>query len=165
MKPRAPATDASSSVSEFPPIRELIPHAGPMVLLERVLAHDEDTTSSSIAIAEQRIFRDPDGSIPVWFGIEYMAQCIAVHAALVRRAGGELEPPRGFLVGARGLRFHVERFGAAQYLVAMARRRRAGSQSLVSFECELRDADGGKLLAEGRLNCFMLPTGVGLERA
>jgi len=152
-------------VSEFPPVRELLPHAGPMVLLDRVLAHDEDATTCAVAIADQRVFREADGSVPVWFGIEYMAQCIAVHAALVRRAGGELEPPRGFLVGARGLRFHVERFDAAQRLEATARRRWAGSKSLISFECELRDADGGKLLAEGRLNCFMLPVGVGLGKA
>jgi predicted hotdog family 3-hydroxylacyl-ACP dehydratase len=68
-----------------------------------------------------------------------------------------MEPPRGFLVGARGLRFHVPHFGGAQSLEATARRRWAGSQSLVSFECEVRDANGGALLAEGRLNCFLLP--------
>jgi predicted hotdog family 3-hydroxylacyl-ACP dehydratase len=139
-------------------MQELIPHAGPMVLLGRVLAHDKNATTCSIAIAEQRLFRDPDGTVPVWFSIEYMAQCIAAHAGLVLRTEGEMAPPRGFLVGARGLRFHVARFGRAQCLEATARRRWAGSQSLVAFECEVRDANGGALLAEGRLNCFLLPT-------
>jgi predicted hotdog family 3-hydroxylacyl-ACP dehydratase len=152
-------------VSEFPPVRELIPHEGPMVLLDRVLAHDEDATTCSIAIADQLAFREDDGSVPVWFGIEYMAQCIAVHAALVLRAEGQVEPPRGFLVGARGVRFHVERFDPSQRLEATATRRWAGSRSLISFECALRDATGGKVLAEGRLNCFMVPAGAGLDEA
>jgi len=145
-------------VPEYPPIRELIPHAGPMVLLSRVLAHDENGTTCALAIADQQLFRDPDGSIPVWFGIEYMAQCIAVHAGLVRRAEGELEPPRGFLVGARSLRFHVQRFDSTRRLEATARRRWAGSRSVVSFECEVRDANGGNVLVEGRLSCFLLST-------
>ena len=136
-----------------------------MVLLDCVLSHDEDATACSVAIADQQVFRERDGSVPVWFGIEYLAQCIGVHAALVRRAGGHLEPPRGFLVGARGLHFHVDRFDAAQRLVAIAKRHWGGSQSLISFECELRDADDDALLAEGRLNCFMLPIGAKLEPA
>ena len=147
--------ESKPRVSEFPPIRDLVPHAGPMVLLDEVVAHDEDATTCAVAIAAQELFREPDGSVPVWIGIEYMAQCIAVHAGLVQRATGTREPRRGFLVGARGLRFHVDRFPAEQRLLATARRRRAGSTTLVSFECELRDADGSRLLAEGRLNCFV----------
>ena len=148
-------------VSEFPPVRDLVPHAGPMVLLDEVLAHDEQATTCTVSIAAQDLFREPDGSVPVWIGIEYMAQCIAVHAGLVQRAAGNLETRPGFLVGARGLRFHVERFTAGQRLLATARRRWAGSTTLVSFECELRDADGGSLLAEGRLNCFVPRAGSG----
>jgi predicted hotdog family 3-hydroxylacyl-ACP dehydratase len=142
-------------VSKFPPVRDLVPHAGPMVLLDEVLAHDEHATTCAVAIAAQGLFCEPDGSVPVWIGIEYMAQCIAVHAGLVQRATGNLEPQRGFLVGARGLRFHVDRFPAEQRILATARRLWAGSSTLASFGCELRDADGGNLLAEGRLNCFV----------
>ncbi len=141
-------------VREFPPLRDLVPHTGAMVLLDEVVAHDEQATTCAVAIAAQQLFREPDGSVPVWIGIEYMAQCIAVHAGLVQRAAGNLEPQRGFLVGARGLRFHVDRFLAEQRLLATAQRLWAGSSALVSFECELRDAAGGSLLAEGRLNCF-----------
>ena len=153
--------ESKHRVSEFPPVRELVPHAGPMVLLDEVLAHDELATTCAVAIVAQELFREPDGSVPVWIGIEYMAQCIAVHAGLVQRAAGNLETQPGFLVGARGLRFHVERFPAEQRLLATARLRWAGSTNLVSFECELRDADGGSLLAEGRLNCFVPRAGSG----
>lgn len=141
-------------MGEFPPLRELVPHAGPMVLLDEVVAHDEQATTCAVAIAAQQLFREPDGSVPVWIGIEYMAQCIAVHAGLVQRAAGKLEAQRGLLVGARGLRFHVDRFPSEQRLLATARRRWAGGTALVSFDCQLRDAADGTLLAEGRLNCF-----------
>jgi predicted hotdog family 3-hydroxylacyl-ACP dehydratase len=153
-------------VSEFPPIRELLPHGGPMALLDRVIEHDEDSTTCGIVIADQALLRDPDGSVPVWIGIEYLAQCIGVHAALVRRSQGHAEAPQGFLVGGRRLHFRVDRFEPAQRLEATAKRRWGGSsQSLISFECELRDARDGRVLAEGRLNCFLVPVGGKLEPA
>lgn len=142
-------------MDEFPPVRDLVPHAGPMVLLDAVIAHDAESTTCSIEIAAQELFREPDGSVRVWIGIEYMAQCIAVHAGLVRRAEGNFEQPRGFLVGARALRFHVDRFRDGQRLLATARRRWAGASTLASFDCALQDAESGHVLAEGRLNCFV----------
>ena len=142
-------------MSAFPPVHDLVPHAEPMVLLDAVVAHDADATTCAASVDAQTVFREDDGGVPVWIALELMAQVIAVHAGLVGRAEGRERPQVGFLVGARGLRFHTERFTAGQHLVATARRRWAGSASLVAFDCELRDADGGTLLAEGRLSCFV----------
>jgi len=147
--------ESKHRVSEFPPVRELVPHAGPMVLLDEVLAHDELATTCAVAIVAQELFREPDGSVPVWIGIEYMAQCIAVHAGLVQRATGNREPQRGFLVGARALRFHVDRF---QPTSVSSRRYGVGGRGARPWSpstASCGNADGGSLLAEGRLNCFV----------
>ena len=137
--------------------RRRVPHAGPMLLVTGVVRHADDETACEVAIAEQKMFRDADGSVPGWFALEYMAQCIAVHAALSGAQEGP--PPLGFLVSARGLRLHCARFEPEQTLEAVARKLWVGSSGLASFACTLRDAATGALLAESRIGCFVPPDG------
>jgi predicted hotdog family 3-hydroxylacyl-ACP dehydratase len=143
-------------MGDLPPVRDLVPHAGPMVLLSEVLRHDVDETACAIDIAGQALFRDEDGSVPAWIALEYMAQCIAVHAGLTGRAEGR-PPAAGLLVGARGLRFYSAHFHSGQRLEAVARRLWGSGRGLVSFACAVRDARTSALLAEGRINCFVPP--------
>lgn len=133
--------------------RELLPHAGPMMLLSRVLRHDGDETACSVEIDAQQLFREDDGSVPAWVGLEYMAQCIAVHMRLATAQDG---PPRiGFLASVRGLSFHCEHFAAGQRLEAVVRKLRGGGEEgFATFGCRLFDAAGGAVLAEGRISCF-----------
>jgi predicted hotdog family 3-hydroxylacyl-ACP dehydratase len=137
--------------------RERVPHAGPMLLVTGVVRHADDETVCEVSIAEQKLFRDADGSVPAWLALEYMAQCIAVHAALSGSQEGP--PPLGFLVSARGLRLHCARFEPAQTLEAAARKLWVGGGGLSSFACSLHDAGTRALLAEGRINCFVPPDG------
>jgi len=138
---------------ELPPPAEILPHAGAMVLLSRVLHHEEDHTVCAVDIDSQSMFRDAAGNVAAWVGIEYMAQCIAAHAGLVGRASGK-PPQLGFLIGSRRVDFHTPGFRRGQTLEATARRVWGGAEGLVSFECTLLDASTRALLAEGRLNCF-----------
>jgi predicted hotdog family 3-hydroxylacyl-ACP dehydratase len=130
----------------------LVPHSGPMLLLSRVLRHGGDETACAVEIAAQRLFREPDGTVPAWIGLEYMAQCVAVHAALAR--GDKSPPALGFLASVRGLRLHCERFEPEQLLEAVVRRSWGGDGGLSAFACRLLDAQSGALLAEGRISCF-----------
>lgn len=139
-------------------LRRLIPHQGAMLLLSSVLRHDAEETTCGVEIADQQLFREADGSVPAWIGLEYMAQCIAVHGAL----SGEREGPPllGFLVSARGLRFQGSRFEPLQRLESIARQISVGSSGLASFACSLCDRSTGALLAEGRIGCFAPPGGM-----
>ena len=147
----SPRTDSEiERVFEFPPLADLVSHGRPMLLLGRVLAHDEErpparSRSRGRAVPRARWLRA--GLVR----LEYMAQCIAVHAALVLRAEGQLPPPRGFLVGARGCASTSSASTPRSVLEAIADARLGGKPEPVSFECALRDATGGKVLAEGRL--------------
>lgn len=88
-------------------IARLIPHAGAMRLLARVIMHD----ATSIT-CEAESHRDGDNplrnttGLPVSAGIEYAAQAIALHAALRKGAGPS---GRGFLAVLSDVRWSRER--------------------------------------------------------
>jgi predicted hotdog family 3-hydroxylacyl-ACP dehydratase len=124
-----------------------------MVFLSKLLAHGEDQTLCLVEIDAQAHFRAPDGGVPAWVGLEYMAQCIAAHAGMVGREKG-LPPQPGMLLGSRRVRFHTPRFAPGQRLRVCARHVWGSAPGLVAFDCTLEDAASGARLAEGRLNCF-----------
>jgi predicted hotdog family 3-hydroxylacyl-ACP dehydratase len=140
---------------ELPLIEEILPHEGAMVLLSRVLSHQGDLTVCAVNVDESGMFRDESGAVPVWVGIEYMAQCVAAHAGLVARAAGG-QPQPGFLLGGRRVTFHVARFERGAKLRVNAHRVWGGPGGMASFDCSLEDATTGTLLAEGRLNCVVI---------
>ena len=88
-------------MNPFPPIEELLPHRGNMLLLEQMLVADDDSAICCAAPTTAAPgMRKADGSMPAWIGIELMAQTIAAHAAFVARLSGK--PPRpGVLLGTR----------------------------------------------------------------
>jgi predicted hotdog family 3-hydroxylacyl-ACP dehydratase len=140
--------------AEAPPVAELLPHDGTMVFLSRLLRHAEDETVCLVEIDDQTHFRGPDGAVPAWVGLEYMAQCVAAHAGMAGRVKGE-PPQLGMLLGSRRVQLHAARFAPGQTLRVSARHVWGSAPGLVSFECTLEDADSGARLAEGRLGCFV----------
>jgi predicted hotdog family 3-hydroxylacyl-ACP dehydratase len=133
-----------------------------MVFLSRVRAHDEGATVCEIDVDALTLFREEDGSVGAWLGLEFMAQCVAAHAGLAGRASGE--PPRiGLLVGSRRVRFHRSAYSPGETLVVTARRTWGQETGLVAFECTIDDGETNERLAEGRLNCFMPRTASDLE--
>lgn len=138
----------------FPSIEELVPHSGPMCLLTRVIEHDTGGTVCEAAAERSELLANRDGSVPVWVGLEYMAQCIAAHAGLVGQARGEPVRP-GLFLGSRRVRFSVQHFAADQRLRVSARHR-AGVSGLVAFDCEIRDVSGGPPLVRARANVYIV---------
>jgi predicted hotdog family 3-hydroxylacyl-ACP dehydratase len=140
------------SRAAFPAIEALVPQTGPLCLLDRVVEHGPDHTVCAVDPGRSGLLAAPDGSLPAWLGLEYMAQCIAAHGGLVALARGE--PPRpGVLIGARRVRFGVQRFEAGRELRVGARHHR-GERGLLAFDCEVRDARSGAPLVQGRLNVY-----------
>jgi predicted hotdog family 3-hydroxylacyl-ACP dehydratase len=133
-----------------------------MRLVDRVLAHAGDETRCSVDPARSALFQDASGRIPVWVGIEYMAQCAAVHGGLVARARGDAPLP-GLFLGSRSLAFHCDHFEPGAPLVVTARHV-AGRSRTLAFACAVHDA-GGATLAEGRLHVLPAPDLGAPERA
>ena len=136
----------------FPEVAELIPHARRMLLLDRVLEHGPEHTVCSVNVAGSELFQDPEGLVPAWVGIEYLAQCMAVYGSLVARTDGR--PPRlGPLIGGRRLKLRVDHFRPGQVLRVTVRHLR-GDRGLVAFEGRIQDAADDATLVEGRLNVY-----------
>jgi predicted hotdog family 3-hydroxylacyl-ACP dehydratase len=139
---------------DFPPIVELLPHDGEMILLSEVIEYTEEVTVCRAVIRADGLFANADGSTGSWLGLELMAQCIAAHSGLVRRSEGQ--PPQiGFLISARRLHFASNRYHAGQQLRIRSEHVWGKSTGMVSLSCSIHDEKSDTLLAEAALNCFL----------
>jgi predicted hotdog family 3-hydroxylacyl-ACP dehydratase len=142
--------------SDLPPVLEVLPHRSPVVLLDRLLAHDPAATTVRVAIGENRWLLRPDGSAPPWLALEYMAQCVAAHEGLLARADGR-PLPRGFLVRAHGLRMPAPGFASGEvFQVRAARERGRAGLGVLSHRCSVVNEEGDQV-AEGRLSVALVP--------
>jgi predicted hotdog family 3-hydroxylacyl-ACP dehydratase len=144
--------------AEFPSVAQVLPHRGEMVLLHQVLEHDDEQTVCRAEIDSISLFRDADGSVPAWIGLEIMAQCIAAHAGLCGWAAAG--PVRaGLLLGTRRMEFYCPRYIPGQSLRIRARRSWGKTSGMVRFDCSIEDDATGAMLAVASLNCFLPPAG------
>jgi 3-oxoacyl-[acyl-carrier-protein] synthase I len=96
------------------PVRELLPHDPPMVLLDRVTSFGESTLTAEVDITSSSMFCGNDG-VPGWVGIEYMAQAVAAHAGHKGRLEGN-EPMIGYLLGTRAYKCSLPVFPVGETL-------------------------------------------------
>jgi predicted hotdog family 3-hydroxylacyl-ACP dehydratase len=131
-------------------MESLLPHRGPMLLVDRVLFDDGETTRVAATIRGDGLFVR-DGRLPAWAGIELMAQAIGAWAGLRRREGGEAIR-LGFLLGTR--RFECSRpgFAVGAVLEVEAKLEIISAQGLAVFGC--RVFEEGALAASANINVF-----------
>jgi predicted hotdog family 3-hydroxylacyl-ACP dehydratase len=124
----------------IPEIRSLIPHAGPMVLLDRVISVDAETLCAEVRIRSDSLFCDVDG-VGAWVGIEYMAQAIGAWAGYAARVRGK--PVKlGFLLGTRRYECTRPFFVLGSVLRVHVRRLFQNENGLGSFECYIENEEG-----------------------
>ena len=135
----------------LPEIEAILPHAGPMRLVSRVVSHTRERTICAVDVGDSELFRDADGFVPAWVVLEWMAQTVAAHGALLDGlAGATLKP--GLLVGAKQLELLRDRFASSDSLEVTARiLQRVGR--LASLACEARL--DGELVATSTLSVFV----------
>lgn len=129
-------------------IPDLIPHAGRMCLLERIVRWDE--ASVTTATTTHRSSANPlavGGRLHAIHLCEYGAQAMAVHGGLAARASGEQARP-GLLVSLRDVTLGCEFVeGFAGELIVEARRLHASG---AAWQYEFRVGHAGRTLAQGR---------------
>jgi predicted hotdog family 3-hydroxylacyl-ACP dehydratase len=134
----------------MPALRELLPQRGAMRLLSHALEHSEARTRCALDPAASALFARPEGSIPAFVALEWMAQCAAAHGALRAHAQGE-RPPAGLLLRARDVRLRAACFRPGETLLVEARAAGA-SGALLRFECEVWREGEREPLASGLLS-------------
>jgi predicted hotdog family 3-hydroxylacyl-ACP dehydratase len=131
-------------------LADLIPHAGNMCLLDRVVAH----SAQGIQCAA-RSHTDPgnplrrDGRLSAVHLVEYAAQAMAAHGALSSGAA-----QRGMLASVREIRLHVEHIDhiRSELTVDATRLLAQSTGSLYDFSVN----GDGMLLCEGRIAIALL---------
>lgn len=143
-------------MNALPDIRELVPHAGPMVLLDRVLHVDDERLCAEVRIGPDSLFY-ADGAVGAWVGVEYMAQAIAAWAGYGARGRGE-PVGIGFLLGARRYEADVPAFADGSVLHVHVQSAMQGENGLGAFECRIEAAGvgaaGGATLARATVTVF-----------
>ena len=130
-------------------IESRIPHQGRMCLLDEVIAW-----SAARVSCRSSTHREADnplrahGRLGVACGIEYAAQAMAVHGALVAGAPAAGAPAAGFLAAVRDVRFHSLRLDDVQGDLICDAVRMAGDATTALYEFELRSE--AALLLRGR---------------
>ena len=133
----------------YPPITSLVPHAAPMLLLERLCAATATTARCEVRVGETlALFLRDDGALPGWVGIELMAQTVAAWSGYQGHLRQE-EPQIGLLLGARKYQCHLARLPAGS-LLTIDCEQLLQDGALASFQCYLRC--DGELVAEARLS-------------
>lgn len=135
------------------PLAELVPHAGDMILIEQILAFDDEEIHTRLTVRPDGLFSRPDGSLPAWVGIELMAQSVAAFAGCRARKRGE-DVELGFLLGSRKFECNVESFPAGTELTIHGTRSLEDDNGMGVFECHI-NAPG--IHASARLNVYRPP--------
>lgn len=125
---------------------QLIPHAGRMCLLDRVIAHSDRDIECTTGT-----HRDPDnplrsdGQLSALHLTEYAAQAMAAHGALL--AGGSAQP--GMLAALRDIRLHIDRIDTIDSDLTVRATRRLAQRDGSLYDFSVRA--GERVLCEGRI--------------
>ena len=137
-------------------IARRIPHQGSMCLLDRVLDWDEErirceATSHSLPDHPLRAH----GRLGAACGVEYAAQAMAVHGALLaerrdatHRTTGRAAPRAGYLAGVRGVTLHVDRLDTVAGPLTVDAQRVTGDSHTVLYSFAVKA--GAQALVSGR---------------
>jgi predicted hotdog family 3-hydroxylacyl-ACP dehydratase len=136
-------------VSAYPPIEELVPHAGAMVLLEELLFWSTGQAQCRLMIREGAPFVR-ECTVESVVTIEYMAQAVAAclgYEALLGGAGVRV----GMIIGCKRFEAHADRLHVGDELVVNVKCIQ-GNETLSHFECSVTRA--GTLFSEALLTLF-----------
>jgi predicted hotdog family 3-hydroxylacyl-ACP dehydratase len=136
-------------------IESLIPHAGQMCLLERILAWDED--SITLATTSHRSASNPLTTAQGLRAIhlcEYGAQAMAIHGGLIAEASG-LKARPGLLVLLRDVILSCDYADDLPGELTVEARRISASEA--AWQYSFRVLHGARPLAEGRATIAVGP--------
>jgi predicted hotdog family 3-hydroxylacyl-ACP dehydratase len=127
-----------------------IPHRGPMCLLERVVQWDSEHVvceASSHTLESNPLRRS--NALDAHCAIEYAAQAMAVHGALLSESEGtNAEPKVGYLASVRDVQCHVVTLHDLPSPVRVTAQRITGEATRVLYEFQVHAAD--RLCVSGR---------------
>ncbi len=125
-----------SKNTALPPIEDILPHRGTMLLLDRVLDFDAETANAEYVPRRDTWYADEQGNMPAWIGVELMAQTIAAHVGLLKRSDGEAQK-KGALLGTRRYSSTQPAFAADRPLRIQSKMIYRDTSGLGAYECSI----------------------------
>ncbi len=128
-------------------ISRRIPHQGTMCLLDRVVDWSENHIAcAAISHTDPANPLGAEGRLGAANGIEYAAQAMAIHGALLAKVD---DPPRqGYLTSVRSVSLHVARLDDLPGELDVRAERLSGDGNNILYQFSLHHA--GRCLLEGR---------------
>lgn len=131
------------------PIEDLLPHAAPMILLDRVVSYSDTEVVAELTIRKDHPMARDQG-VASHVGIELMAQSCGAHAGAQGMAKGR--PARiGFLLGTRRYSAMTDWFGFGQTLTITACCTFL-DDGMGVYDCRIES--DGVIAAEARINVY-----------
>jgi len=136
------------------PIDSLLPHARPMILLDRVVERQADAIVTELEIRPGLPFFRTGQGIAAHIALEWMAQACGAHVgAVARDSGGEVRV--GFLLGTREFKSSRDWFVAGETVLVGARLVFHEGETAV-FDCWVMPAghSSGEAIASAQLTVY-----------
>jgi predicted hotdog family 3-hydroxylacyl-ACP dehydratase len=122
---------------------EVLPIEGEIILLDAIVGWGEDWLEARVDHQHPSLFSAPDGSVPNWVGLEYMAQAIGALAGIRNLRAGKGKCI-GFLLGSRKYQCHHRQFEAGVPVLVRVEELLCDADNLGVFNCTI---SSDKLLA------------------
>lgn len=136
------------------PITEFVLHRKPLLLLDHLIHLGSDSAVCEWRVQSDDKFLIPGFGVPSYIGIEYMAQCIAVHAGAFERILG-FPPPLGMLLGTRHFKSTLQYFVPGSSYRVTCKEIVSSFDGMGSFDCRILLSD--RVIAEARLSVLKRP--------
>jgi predicted hotdog family 3-hydroxylacyl-ACP dehydratase len=134
------------------PVSKLVPHAPPMLLIDRVVSVSDEAFEAEVRIRHESLFCDGT-KVNAWVGIEYMAQAVAAYAGAEAVAAGR-SIKTGFLLGTRSYVCRAPSFEVGATIRILVRKVLIDPGGLNVLECTLRDHDKQEALVTANLTVY-----------
>ena len=135
---------------EFLPIENYVPHRGAMLLLDRLLAADDESAVAEVTVPRDGLYLQDEG-MPAWVGLEYMAQTVAAWAGWRALQAGK-SVKLGFLLGTRKFDAGTDFFAPDTRLTVHVLCELVGDNGLGMFDCTIRIHD--EVRATARISVY-----------
>lgn len=130
------------------PAAEFVMHREPMLLLDTLVGCIGETTVCEWTVGQDDAFVEVGLGVPAYIGVEFMAQCVAVHAGARARVEGK-GPPLGYLLGTRHFNARVSHFAIGETYRAICEELIRDGNGLGSYDCKIMQGD--RCIANARL--------------
>jgi predicted hotdog family 3-hydroxylacyl-ACP dehydratase len=130
------------------PAPEFIKHRPPMLLLDTLVESSGGTTICAWRVNPDDSYVEAGTGVPSYVGVEFMAQCVAVHAGARERVEG-FGPPLGFLLGTRHFKASIPHFEVGETYRATCEELIRDTNGMGSYECSI--VHGDTVVAQARL--------------